>query len=288
MMGAMPALERDGARIVYQVTQPGAAGAPAVVLLHNIFCDRRVYEEIVAALRDRYRTIAIDFRGHGDSQAGPHPYTIDDLAGDVRAVMDREGVEHATVVGLSIGATVAMEVALAHPQRVSGLVLMGADAEADTVVTAWRNRLFCAAVTVIGMRAFVLSEVGKTLFGRWFRTQAAARFAVYRERLSRFDARSARRSMRAWSRRRALLDRLPALAMPARVVVGDDDVSCPLVCGEKIAAAIPGADLVRIPHAGHTIPVERPGETAQALLTFLEKLATSHSPPPATSSSRMN
>jgi pimeloyl-ACP methyl ester carboxylesterase len=282
----MPALERDGARIVYEVTQPAAAGAPAVVFLHNIFCDRRVFEAAVAALRDRYRTIAIDFRGHGDSQAGPAAYTIEDLAGDVRAVMDREGVARATIVGLSIGATVAMELALAHPARVEGLVLMGADADADTLVTAARNRLFNAAVTVLGMRAFVLSEVGKTLFGRWFRTEAPDRFAVFRERLARFPPRAARRSMRAWSSRRPLLARLPALAMPTRVVVGDEDLSCPLPCGEKIAAAIPGADLVRIPQAGHTMPAERPAETTQAIATFLEKITISH-PRPATSP-RMN
>ena len=269
----MRELERDGVTIAYDVVGPIDSTAPpvTVVLLHNIFCDRRVFEGAVAALRQGHRTIALDFRGHGESGAGEAPYAIADLVADVLAVLDRERVTRAVVVGLSIGATVAMELALAHPERVAGLVLMGADAEGDSLVTAARNRLFGAAVTLLGMRGFVLSGVTKTLFGRWFRTQATQRFAVFRERIARFEPRAARRSMRAWAGRRPLLDPIRALEVPTRVVVGDEDVSCPLPCGQKIQQAIAGADLVRIPQAGHTMTAERPAETTAAILSFISR-----------------
>jgi pimeloyl-ACP methyl ester carboxylesterase len=265
----MATVTRDGAVIVYEVS--GRQGAPAVVLLHNIFCDRRVFAHAVAALQPRYRVLAVDFRGHGESARGPRAYAIDDLVGDVVAVMDQERVARAQVVGLSIGATVAMELALAHPARVDRLVLMGADAAPDGGFASLRNGLFCRLVLLMGMRGFLLSGVLQTLFGRWFRTQAAERFVIFRDRIAAYDRRAAENAMRAWVGRRPLLEAVATLSLPVRVVVGDLDVSCPLPCGERLRAAIPGADLVRIPDAGHTMTAEKPEETTAAITAFLGK-----------------
>lgn len=268
----MATVTRDGAVIAYDVWAPeaGADTAPAVVLLHNIFCDRRVFEHAVAALRPRFRTIAIDFRGHGGSPMGSRPYAVADLADDVVAVLDREKVARASVVGLSLGATVAMELALSHPSRVERLVLMGADAAPDGGLASFRNALFCRLVMLIGMRWFLLAGVTKTLFGAWFRKHAMDKFRVFRQRMASLDRRAAKYAMGAWTGRRPLLDAARTLRMPVRIVVGDQDVSCPLPCGERLRDAIAGADLVRVPDAGHTMTAERPDETTAAIVSFLE------------------
>src|SRR4051812_12054477 len=112
----MSTISREDACLAYEVRGP--AGGEPVVLLHNIFCDRRVFDGVVDALAPRYRTIAVDFRGHGESTPGSRPYAVADLVADVVAILDREGLARAHVVGLSLGATVALELALAHPQRV--------------------------------------------------------------------------------------------------------------------------------------------------------------------------
>lgn len=268
----MTTIERAGAEIAYEAGGPTAAdGAAApVVLLHNIFCDRSIFDHAVATLRRRrYRTVAIDFRGHGASAAGAGRYTVDDLVGDVVAVLDHERIDRATLVGVSLGATVAAEMALAHPARVDGLVLMGADGEPDGGLAAIRNACFCALVGLIGMRSFVLGGVLRTIFGAWFRAEHPERFAAWRARLRVMSPRLARLSMRAWIGRRSLLAAAPRIAVPVRVVVGDDDVSCPLPCGEKVLRALADADLIRVAHAGHTMPAERPVETTAAILEFL-------------------
>lgn len=269
----MATFTRDGVVIAYDVwaREMGADDAPAVVLLHNIFCDRRVFEHAVAALRPRFRTIAIDFRGHGESPLGPRPYAVADLADDVVAVLDREKVARASVVGLSLGATVAMELTLSHPSRVERLILMGADAAPDGGFASFRNALFCRLVMLMGMRWFLLAGVTKTLFGAWFRRHAPERFQVFRQRLADLDRRAARYAMGAWTGRRPLLDAVASLQVPVRIVVGDQDVSCPLPCGERLRDAIAGADLVRIPDAGHTMTAERPEETTAAIVSFLDR-----------------
>src|SRR5260370_31580607 len=162
----MPTVTRDGVAIAYDVTPPppGASAPPTVVLLHNIMCDRHVFDHAVAALRPRFRTIAIDFRGHGQSALPAQEFSVDDLAGDVIAVMDQEGVARASVVGLSLGATVALEVALRAPARVERLVLMGADAAPDTTINRIRNGLFCRLGMLLGMRWFLLGGGLATIF----------------------------------------------------------------------------------------------------------------------------
>jgi pimeloyl-ACP methyl ester carboxylesterase len=172
-------------------------------------------------------------------------------------------------VGLSIGATVAMELALRAPGRVQRLVLMGADASPDGGVARLRNGLFCQLVMLMGLRWFLLAGVLQTLFGVWFRTQATDRFRVFRDRIAAMDRRAARASMRAWTGRRPLLEAVGALRIPVRIVVGDEDVSCPLPCGQRLQAVIPGSELVRIPSAGHTMTAERPEETTAAIASFL-------------------
>ena len=124
------------------------------------------------------------------------------------------------MVGLSLGATVTMELALSHPSRVERLVLMGADAAPDGGLASFRNALFCRLVMLMGMRWFLRAGVTKTLFGAWFRRHAPDRFHVFRQRLADLDRRAAQYAMGAWPGRRPLLDAVASLEVPVRIVVG--------------------------------------------------------------------
>ncbi len=267
----MPRLERSGIGIHYDVTAPQAAapGAPVVVFLHNIFCDRRVFAHAIETIGRRYRTIAVDFRGHGASETPARPYAVADLVADVLAVMDREGVARAAIVGLSLGATVALELALAHPERVERLVLMGADAERDPPWPAFRNALLWRLVLLIGLRGFLVREAAKSLFGASFRREAGPGLAGWFDRILGLGARAASFALRCWAARPIRLAALPALRPPLLVVVGEEDVSCLPACGEKIQRMVPNAALARIPRAGHTMTAERPEPTTAAITQFL-------------------
>jgi pimeloyl-ACP methyl ester carboxylesterase len=263
----MPLLQREQATVAYDAAGP--TGGRAVVLLHNIFCDRQVFASTAAALADRARTLNIDLRGHGQSPLPARPYTIADLVEDVRAVLDQQGIARADLVGLSIGATVAAEFALAYPQRTGRVVLMGADGEADGGLAALRNAAFRVLVRVLGMRLFILATVAKTLFGASFRRDGGDRYRQLHAGLRAFGSRAAGWAMGAWTGRRPLLAALATLDRPTLVVVGDEDVSCPLPCGQKLVRVLPQARLVRVPAAGHTLPAEQPGPTTALVREFL-------------------
>src|SRR5690606_32531786 len=95
-----------------------------IVFLHPIGTDKSLWEPVVDILQDRYRLLAIDFRGHGDSDTPSAPFTLADLAGDVAELLSiLGGGKAAVVVGCSMGGMVAQELALSDNGLIRGIVL---------------------------------------------------------------------------------------------------------------------------------------------------------------------
>ena len=99
------------------------AGEP-LLLIHGLGYGRWGWEPLLPLLAERFRVISFDNRGIGESAVPPGPYTAREMAGDALAVLDAAGVEHAHVVGTSLGGMIAQELALEAPQRVDRLVLI--------------------------------------------------------------------------------------------------------------------------------------------------------------------
>lgn len=114
----------SGVRLCY-VTR-GAPGATPVLLLHAWGESRRSFDRLLPLLPADLQVTALDQRGHGDSERPAHGYSLDDAAADVVGLMDAVGVPSAVLLGSSSGGYVAQQVAVAHPHRVRGLVLVGA------------------------------------------------------------------------------------------------------------------------------------------------------------------
>ena len=137
----------------------GPQSAPALLLLHSLGTDGRVWEPQAAALADSFRVIRPDLRGHGLSVATPGPGSIARLAQDALAVLDALGVGQAHVGGLSIGGMVAQQLAAAAPGRVASLVLCDT-AMAIPPPAFWRER---AAI----VRARGMAAIADAVVGRW-------------------------------------------------------------------------------------------------------------------------
>src|SRR2546423_3667216 len=112
-------------RIAYRVQGAG----PALVLVHGVGGDASSWDEIVPRLKERFRVIALDLRGHGGSEPIRGECRIEDFARDVIDVLDALGASRCRLAGFSLGGLVAQSVALDYPQRVEKLVLIGTAAE---------------------------------------------------------------------------------------------------------------------------------------------------------------
>ena len=122
-----------------------AGEGPAVVLVHGGFADRSHFAHINAHLATRHRVIAIDLRGHGESDMPDREFTVADLAADIAAVCDQTGVGRAVICGHSLSGGVALELAATRPELVSAVAILdGAMLYPDTVLAALREQLLPA------------------------------------------------------------------------------------------------------------------------------------------------
>jgi pimeloyl-ACP methyl ester carboxylesterase len=133
-------VERDGVRLAVEEAGP-ADGAP-IVLLHGLTATRRyVLMGSKALERSGHRVVAYDARAHGQSSAAPSPeaYGYDELALDLRAVLDAVGIERAVLVGASMGSHTLLRLALDAPERVAGVVVVtpAFDPDAPRDFTRW-------------------------------------------------------------------------------------------------------------------------------------------------------
>jgi len=153
-------LIRDGIALAYE---DAGSGTPPVVLVHGIACHRAFMAPQARFLRARHRVVAIDLRGHGDSDAPRQRYTIEALADDVGWICDQLDLERAVVVGHSLGGLVGLELAAARPDLIGGAVLI------DSVLLAGEGRQDTVAGLVAGLRGpdgdRVLHEYFRPFFG---------------------------------------------------------------------------------------------------------------------------
>jgi pimeloyl-ACP methyl ester carboxylesterase len=244
---------------------------PAVVLLHGFPLGRWIWDGPRAALRDRYRVIAPDLRGHGESEVTPGPYAMDALAEDVARLLDGLGVERAVVGGLSMGGYVAFAFWRRFPERVRALLLCDTRAKGDDRGEKIMRQSTAQVALDRGTAAVVDGMLPKLLAPRTLAERPDLCAAV-RARLSRTDPRAVAAALLGMKDRPDSTPTLATITVPTLFVVGHDDQLTPPPVAREMQAAIPGARLEVVADAGHLAPVEQPAATSAALRGFLDGL----------------
>jgi pimeloyl-ACP methyl ester carboxylesterase len=220
-----------------------------VVLLHGLTATHRYVVMGSRALeRTGHHMIAPDARGHGRSGPAPDPgaYGYDDLVSDVVGLLDERGVQRAVVAGASMGAHTALRLALEHPERVTGLVLITPAYDPATYPEGLaRWDALSEGLRSGGVEGFVAAYGDPGVPDPWKETVVK----VLRQRLAAHEHPGAvADALRAVPRSRPFggLEALGTIAAPVVVVADRDeaDPGHPLRVGEAYAAAIPGARLV--------------------------------------------
>ena len=262
----MKTLTRGAETIAYVASEPRAraGGSRALAFAHNLMCDHEVWSAVTAALEGEHRIVSVDVRGHGASTAHA-AYTIADATADLEAILDVEGVDEVVVVGLSVGASMAMELMLRAPARVRGAVLLAPCAEAASRRDGLRDAIIAKTVGAVGFPGEIAVQTSRALFGDTFRDASPEIVRAWGDKLHALRPRFAAHALAAWSRRRPMLADLAGVRAPVTVVVGEEDGRCPPSDGERVQDAIAGAQIVRLARTGHTIPVERPAEVIAAI-----------------------
>jgi 3-oxoadipate enol-lactonase len=246
------------------------AGEP-VLLITGWTVSSAVFDPVGDLYLQHVRVVAYDHRGTGRSAPWPAPVSMAMLAADAARVLDDRGVASAHVVGLSMGAAVALELAVRMPQRVKSLVLVGGGPGGPATA---RPSVRAAAATVGTMLSDTVRHrhlwPAAALFSPQFRSEYPEKVSEY---MPYFAAHRAPPWMAGWQAlavacfgRRGSLARVRA---PTLVLHGGHDAMAPGANDRLLADGIPNAELHVVPDAGHAVPLEQPAASAQMLIDWV-------------------
>jgi 3-oxoadipate enol-lactonase len=242
----------------------GAPSAPVLVLSGSLGTTLRMWDAQVPALLRHFRVLRHDHRGHGGSAVAREPYAMEDLAGDLIDVLDRNGIERVAFCGLSLGAAVGATLATLAPERVDRLVLCSASPRFGTA-ESWAER---ARI----VRDSGVDAIADDILPRWFtprfrarRPQAVARFRAMLVATPADGYAACCDALGAWDGR----GRLGSVVAPTLVLAPECDPATPPAQGRELAEEIEGARLVVLTHAAHLANVERPGAFVAAVFEHL-------------------
>jgi len=253
-----------------------AGDGPPLVLLHGFTGRGASWSGQLPSLRRGHRTIVVDLLGHGrsDAPADPARYAVECQAADLAAILTRLAAMPADVIGYSMGARIALQLAVDRPSAVDRLILESPSAgipDADErAARRARDELLAQALERNGIAAFVDGWEAQPIFASHAGLSPAARRRLRQQRLAN------RPTGLAASLRGAgqgvgppLLDRLARVDAPTLVIAGALDAAG-RQRAETVAAALPDARLAIVPGAGHTPHLERPTAFRRLVVAFLD------------------
>jgi 3-oxoadipate enol-lactonase len=259
----VPQIRIDGIQIVYTDVGDG----PAVVLVHGYPFNRTLWNEQVAALSDRYRVIAPDMRGFGESDASSAA-TMNRMAADVASLMDGLGIASAVVGGLSMGGYVTLAFQRHHADRVRALVLADTRPQADTEEGKQTRTQQAEKALSEGMAGIADAMLPKLLTPETVskRPEVVKRI---RDMMLRTKPQGAAAALLGMAQRDDQTELLSSITIPTLIIVGREDAITPVKDSEMMHSAVSGSRLVVLEGAGHVSNLEQTAAFNEELSKFL-------------------
>lgn len=241
-----------------------------IIFLPAFPLDKSMWEgELVTLLEDeRYRLVALDWRGFGESEISDPISTMDLFADDVAALMDSLGIQQAVLCGLSMGGYASFAFFRKYPERVYALILADTRPGADTPEAQANRENVARIAETQGTAAIADLQVPRVLseYTRQHHPEVEIRV---RQMIESSTVQGIAAASRGMGQRADSTDLLATIACPTLVIVGDQDVLTPPGLAQEYAAQIPGAQLAVITNAGHLSNLEQPEAFLQAIEGFL-------------------
>ncbi len=247
-----------GSETVELAYEEQGEGTP-LLLVHGFPLNASIWSSLRPYWRPGVRVICPDLRGFGRSPVTGGVYSMELLAADLLALLDRLQIERVVLAGHSMGGYIGLAFARAYPERLAGLALVASQAGADTPERR-QGRLDSAAQVERAGVAQVAESMAERLTAR------AELLEPLKALMLTADRRAVAGALRGMAGRSDATPWLASIQVPTLVLVGTADVLIPAQQGRSAAHLLPAARLVEIPACGHMLMMEAPEITAAELM----------------------
>jgi 3-oxoadipate enol-lactonase len=257
-------VKANGIDINYRIDGPERA--PWLVFSNSLATSLSMWDEQMAALKDSFRVLRYDQRGHGESDAPAGRYPFDTLLADALGLMDALKIDEAHFAGLSMGGATALGLAERHPQRFHSIVIADSPCQSTPQSSQqWEERI--AVAQKQGIEALVEPTVA-----RWFPPETVAGNPPHLNNIRAMIRATPVDGFIGCAAALAAHDYASAVASvkcPTLFIVGEKDGATPAAMG-KLHEKLAGSRFVTLPGAGHISNMDRPSEFSRALREFLQ------------------
>lgn len=246
----------------------GSQGSPVIIFIHGFPFNKSMWNSQVEPLKDKYRLIMYDIRGHGNSDAGNEDFSIDLFASDLISLMDALKIDKAILCGLSMGGYIALRAFGKHHERFDALVLSDTQCIADTPEAKEKRMKAIDSIRESGVEKYAGESI-KNLFAAESFATKSEQIEEVRGMILKTSVQSLCNTLLALSRRRETCSVLTEIKVPVLILVGEEDKITPPDAARFMHERIKGSLLKIIGHAGHLSNLENPGEFNVQLKNFV-------------------
>ncbi len=260
----------NGAHLYW--VERGAPEAVPVVFVHGFPFSHAMWDDQLEAAGIRYRAIAYDVRGHGQSDVGDGQYTIEGHVDDLLALMEALKLDRPVVAGLSMGGYIVLRALERAQERFRAAVLCDTRSDADGNESKLRRFSVVDSIKRIGAEAFA-REFVKSIFTPGTAQQSPDAVAKIQRVIARTTPLSIAGTQLALASRTDTTASLAGLRLPVLILVGEKDLITPVAAAQAMKERIPNAELEIVPGAAHMSNLENPPFFNERLLAFLQRTA---------------
>jgi len=247
----------------------GPDDAPAIIFIHGFPLNKSMWDLQVEAVKENYRVIAYDIRGHGNSDPGMDEFFIELFVNDLLRLMEKLGIEKSILCGLSLGGYIALNAVLKYPDRFDGLILNDTQCIADTPEIKENRCIAIIRIKEKGVQQYADESI-KKLFSPGSFTKKKNVIAAVKEMIISTPKQSLSNTLHALAERKETCTQLQEINIPVLIMVGKEDKITPIAAAQQMHEKIANSKLEIIQEAGHLSNLENPTAFNTHLVKFLE------------------
>ena len=248
--------------------EEGSVNAPTIIFIHGFPLNKAMWNKQVGELKENYRVIAYDIRGHGNSNASDDDFSIELFVVDLLSLMDALKIDKTILCGLSMGGYIALNAIENYPERFNAIILCDTNCT-DDVPEVKENRMKAIeSIKVKGIEQYA-GESLKKLFAPVSFSNHIEEIAVVKEMIMKTHKQSLFKTMHALAERKETCTKLHEIKVPVLIMVGKEDEITPPDKALSMQEKIKGSIIHILDHAGHLSNMENSREFNKQLKEFI-------------------